>query len=111
DQCIPAPYGDREIERANYADHSQRMPLLIHPMSRALAVHREAVKLARETDGEVCDIDHLLHFAFSFGEDLAHFERHELTQFVFRIAERVSDLSHDLAAFRRRDHAPSSESF
>ena len=40
-----------------------------------LAVHGEAVKLAREAHGEIGDVDHLLHFAQSFGQDLAHLER------------------------------------
>ena len=50
------------------------MPLLVHPVARALAVHRETVELARETDGEVAHVDHLLHLAEPLGVDLAHLE-------------------------------------
>ena len=45
-----------------------------------LAVHGEAVELARKADGEVGDIDHLLHFAHALRQDLAHFQRDQRAQ-------------------------------
>jgi hypothetical protein len=58
-------------------DRPERVPLLVHAVQRSLAVHREAVELAREADGEVADVDHLLHLAEPLGEDLPHLERDE----------------------------------
>ncbi len=80
DHRVPRPHGHRKIERADHAHDAQRMPLLIHPMARPLAVHGESVKLARKPDGEIGDIDHLLHFAQAFGQNLAHFERNQRAQ-------------------------------
>jgi hypothetical protein len=51
---------------------AQRVPLLEHAVAGALAVHGEAIELARQADGEVGDVDHLLHLALAFGQDLAH---------------------------------------
>jgi hypothetical protein len=72
---VPRPHGDREVERRDHAAHAERLPLLVHAVARALAVHREAVQLARQADREVADVDHLLHFAEALGEDLAVLER------------------------------------
>ena len=82
------------------------MPLLVHAVARTLAVHREAVKLARETDSEVGDIDHLLYFAFSFGENLARLERDQRAEVVFGAAQLVPQLARDLATFRRGQQTP-----
>ena len=78
---------------------------------RPLAVHGEAVELARKADGEIGDVDHLLHFALAFGQDLAHLERDQRAQIVFGRAQFVADLAHDLAALGRRHHAPAFEGF
>jgi hypothetical protein len=40
-----APHRDREVERADHADHAQRVPLLVHAVARTLRVHRQAVEL------------------------------------------------------------------
>ncbi len=56
---------------------AERVPLLVHPVQRALGVHREAVELTREADREVGDVDHLLHFAETLAADLADLERHQ----------------------------------
>ena len=53
------------------ADHAERMPLLHQAMIRPFRLNRQAVKHARLADGEIADVDHLLHFAFAFGDDLA----------------------------------------
>ena len=45
-----------------------------------LAGDGQAVELARETDREVADVDHLLHFAEAFLDDLAGFERDQLAR-------------------------------
>ena len=80
-------------------------------MPGALAVHGEAVKLAREADGEIGDIDHLLHFAQAFGQDLAHLERDQRAQFLLMGAQLVADFAHDIAALGRGHHTPFEEGF
>ena len=50
------------------------MPLLVHAMCRALAVHRQPVELARKAHCEISDVDHLLHFAQSLGKDFSHLD-------------------------------------
>src|SRR5580698_9683757 len=74
DHGIPRPYRNREIERADDAHNPQRMPLFIHAMAGALAVHGKSIELTRETDGEIGDVDHFLHLAQTLRDDLAHFE-------------------------------------
>ena len=69
------------------ADDAQRVPLLVHPVRRPLGVHGLAVEHARLTDGEVGDVDHLLHFAVAFGLDLAVLERDEAAQGVLVLAQ------------------------
>ena len=70
---VPRPDRDGEIERGDHADRAQRMPLLHQPMAGPLAGDRQAVELPGEADGEVADVDHLLHFAERFLRDLAGF--------------------------------------
>ena len=53
------------------------MPGLHHAMISALGRHGQAMELAGEADREVADIDHLLHFALPFGEDLADLDGDE----------------------------------
>ena len=52
-------------------------------MTRPLRLDREAIEHPGLTDGEIADIDHLLHLAFAFGDDFSRLERHELTELVF----------------------------
>ena len=106
DHGIPGPHRHREVEGADHAHHAERVPLLVHAMSGALAVHGEAVELAREADGEIGDVDHLLHFAQAFGQDLAHLERNERAQILLMSAQFIADLAHDVAAFGGGHHAP-----
>ena len=79
---IPRPHGHRKIECRDDSDDAERMPLLIHPVLRALRMHGEAVEHARLADGEVGDVDHLLHFAEPFGQDLAVLERNERAEIL-----------------------------
>src|SRR5215471_7848805 len=87
------------------------MPLLVHAMVRPLARYREAVELTREADGEVSEVDHLLHFAEAFGENLAGFESYQGAELGLMRAELVADLAHDLAPGGRGDQAPARERF
>ncbi len=85
------------------------MPLLEHAVARAFARHGEAVKLARKSSGEIGDVDHLLHFAFAFGQDLAHFKRDQRAEIVLGAPQLIADLADDLAALGGRQHAPAFE--
>ena len=98
DHRVPRPHRYRKIEGADHAHDPQRVPLFVHAVAGPLAVHGEAVELAREPHREIGDIDHLLHFAQAFGEDLAHFERHQRAQVRLVRAQLIADLAHDLAA-------------
>ncbi len=77
-QCrVPRPHGNREVERRDHADDTQRMPVLHQAMLGAFGRNRETEQLTRQTDRVIADVDHLLHFALPFGQDLAGLERHE----------------------------------
>src|ERR1700720_3440444 len=82
------------------------MPLLHQTMIFSLRLNREAVEHPRLADGEIADVDHLLHLAFAFRDDLAGLERHELAELGFRVAERVAELADGLAANRAGRRAP-----
>lgn len=74
DGGVPRPDCHGEVERRDHADGTERMPLFVHAVAGTLGVDREPIELARETDREVADIDHLLHLAVSLGADFAHLE-------------------------------------
>ena len=82
------------------------MPLLVHAVLAALGVHRQAVEHARLTDGEIRDVDHLLHLAVALRLDLAVFQGHETAERVLVGPQLVGQRSHRLAALGRRDPAP-----
>ena len=71
-------------------------------MAGAFAGDGEAVKLARETDREIADVDHLLHFAEALLQDLAGFEADETAERVLVGAQLFAQQAHELAAARRR---------
>ena len=71
-------------------------------MAGALGGDGETVKLARETDREIADVDHLLHFAEAFLQDLAGFERDEAAQRILVGAQFLAEQS----APARRGAAP-----
>ena len=106
---VPGPDRDREVEGRDDADHAQRVPLLVHPVARPLGVHGLAVELARQPDGEVADVDHLLDLAEALGQDLAHLQGDEPAQGVLELAQLVAEVADDLATHGRGDHAPLGE--
>jgi hypothetical protein len=67
---VPRPDRDGEVEGADDADDAQRMPGLHHPVLGPLGGDGEAEQLARQADGEVADVDHLLDLAQALGEVL-----------------------------------------
>ncbi len=106
---VPRPHRDREVEGGDDADHAERVPLLVHAVAGPLRLHGQAVELARQADREVAHVDHLLDLAEALGEDLAHLERDQPAERLLVLAQLVAELAHDLAALRRRHHAPGRE--
>src|SRR5439155_10540731 len=82
------------------------MPLLHHPVAWPFRLDREAIEHPRLAYGEVANIDHLLHFAFAFGDDLSGLQRDQLTKLVFQFAQRVAETANGLAAHRSGRDAP-----
>ncbi|KGS35373.1 hypothetical protein X945_5803 [Burkholderia pseudomallei ABCPW 107] len=106
---VPRPHGDREVERGDHAAHAERMPGFHHPVAGALGRDRQAVKLPRQADREIADIDHFLHFAEPLGRDLARLERDEPAERGLVLAQHVAEHAHELAAHRRGHRAPFEE--
>ncbi len=105
-QRIPGPDRDREIECGHDPDHAERVPLVVHPVARALGVHGLAVQHARLTDGEVADIDHFLDLAVALGLDFAHLHRDQAAERILVVSQRLGNPAHGLATARCRDLAP-----
>ena len=78
-------------------------------MPRALGGDSEAVQLPRQADGEIADVDHLLHFAKALGDDLAHLERDQRAERLLRGAQFLAEEADELAPPRRRNLAPGEE--
>ena len=85
---------------------AERMPGLGHAMAGALGGDGEAVQLPRQADGEIADVDHLLHFAEALGDDLADLERHQRAERLLRGAQFLAQQAHELAAPGRGNLAP-----
>ncbi len=60
-------------------------------------------------DGEIADVDHLLHFAEALGDDLADLQGHQRAKGFFRGAQLFAEQAHELAPARRGDLAPGEE--
>ena len=106
---VPGPHRDREVEGADDADHAQGMPLLHHAVLGPLALQGRAAQVAAQADGEVADVDHLLHLAQTLGVDLAHLQADQGAEHVLLGAQGLAHLPHDLAALGRRQFAPDQE--
>ena len=106
---IPRPDGDREVEGGDDADHAERMPGFHHPVLGALGGDRQAVELARQADGEIADVDHLLHFAQAFRGDLADLDRNEPAERGLGGAQFLAEQADQFAALRRRHGTPFEE--
>ena len=99
-QSIPRPHRHREIEGRDAADDTEGLPLFEHPVPRSLRLDGEAVELAREPDGEIGDVDHLLNFSDAFGNDFSRLESNQGTEGFSLLAQGVTDLTHHLSAPR-----------
>ena len=78
-------------------------------MPGPLAWHGEPIKLSRKPNGEVADVDHLLHFAERFLGNLPRFPRHQSSQIILLFAERHPEPADQFAAMRSGDDAPELE--
>jgi hypothetical protein len=59
--------------------------------------------------GEIANINHLPHFAATFGRDLAGLYHHQATQLILGGAQLLPQEPDEFAAARRRNQAPSLE--
>jgi hypothetical protein len=103
---VPSPDRMRKIECRDHADWAQWLPLLHQAVLRTLAGHREAVKLAREPDGKIRDVDRFLDFADPLRTDLADLERDQFAKRFAVAAEFIANRPHHLASRRRGNIAP-----
>ncbi len=100
---VPGEDRDREIEGGDDGARAHRMPGLVHAMAGALGGDGEPVQLPRQADGEIADVDHLLHFAEALGDDLAGFERDQRAERLLRRAQFLAPKPHELAPPWRRE--------
>lgn len=103
------PNGDWEIESRDDSGHAKRMPALHHPMLGALRSNGKAVELARQTDREIADIDHLLDLAKSFQDDLANLDRNQPAEGILVGAKFLAKQPNELAALGRSHLSPRAE--
>ena len=82
---------------------------LHQPVTGSLAGDRETVQLSAETDGEVADVDHLLHLAERLALDLADLDLHQSGEVGLVGAQQHGELADQFTAQRRRCRAPRSE--
>jgi len=87
------------------------MPLFHHPVIGPFARNGETVELARQADGEVADVDHFLHFAEPFAEDLARLDGDKFAERRLGLAEFFAEQAHQLAAAGRRNRPPEGKGF
>src|SRR5262249_18429923 len=85
------------------------MPRFHHPVIGALRRNSAPVQLARQPDGEVADIDHLLDLAKALRDDLAGLERHETAEILLGGSQFFRKSPYQLAAARRGNSPPSAE--
>jgi len=85
------------------------MPSLHHPVVGALGRDGAAIELARQSDREVADVDHLLDFAEALRDDFAGLDGHEPAEVALGGAQFLCEDAHELPATRRRNGAPGIE--
>ncbi|KPW59959.1 Uncharacterized protein ALO80_05928 [Pseudomonas caricapapayae] len=103
---VPGPDCNREVERADHPDHTQRMPGFTHVVAGTFRGNGQAVQLTRQTDREVADIDHFLNFAQALLSDLACFDRHQFAQISLVLAQHFTKDPYQLATPGGRHCAP-----
>ena len=86
------------------------MPGLHHAVARSLCGDGEPIQLAGETDREIADVDHLLHFAEAFGNDLAGLNGDEPAEIGLGRSQFQAEQADQFAALGCRHETPGSES-
>ena len=109
DRGVPRPHRDREVERGDDADDAERMPGLHQPVPGPLGGDGLAVQLPRQADGELADVDHLLHLAEGLGGDLARLDGDQRGEIGLVLDEQLAEPRHQRAAHRCRGRAPRRE--
>ena len=74
-------------------------------------MHGQAMELAAQTDREVTDVDHLLHFTQALLVALPHLVAHQLAEVRLMRPQGFSDLTDHLAPFGSRPCTPLKERF
>ncbi len=85
------------------------MPALHHPVAGPLGGQGQAEQLAREADGVVADVDHLLDFAQALRSDLAGLQCDQPAEVGLGGAELLAQQPHQLPAPRGGNLAPGQE--
>ena len=65
--------------------------MLHHPVLEPLAGDGQAMKLAREADRKIADIDHLLDLAEPLGQHLADFDADQLPEIALVGAQLLAE--------------------
>ncbi len=86
------------------------MPGFHHAMAGTLRGDGQAIDLARESDGEVADVDHFLHFAKPLGNDLARLQSHHRPQILLGGAQLLAEQPYKFTPAGRRNLAPGQKS-
>ena len=103
---VPRPDGDREVEGADHAHDAERMPGLHHSVLGPFRGDGQAEQLARQPDSVVADVDHFLHLALGFGDDLSGFKRDQHRKFGLGGAKLFAQQAHQLTPPRGGQVAP-----
>ena len=82
------------------------MPGFHHPVISPFRRDGAAVELARQPNGEIADIDHLLDLAETLRHDLAGLERHETAEVILGGTQLLREYPDELPTSRRRDRPP-----
>src|SRR5690606_16474627 len=66
-------------------------------------------ELARQADGEVADVDHLLYLAMTLGADFAHLQTDEIAERLFQLAQAIGQVADNRPPARSGHIAPTTE--
>ena len=97
---VPRPHRDWEVERGDHGARTHRVPRLHQAVTGSLAGDGQSVQLARQADGEVADVDHLLDLAEALRADLAGLDRHQLAELGLVLAQQLAEAPNEGAACR-----------
>ena len=108
---VPRPHRHWEVEGGDHGARTHRVPGLHQAVTGSLAGNGQSVQLARQADGEVADVDHLLHFAEALRADLAGLDRHQLAELGLVLPQQLAEAPNEGATCRRRGRPPQPERF